>query len=294
MEWINIHVSSLTSELFMRSDPVQRATWLCLLRYCVVQENGGTIKGVTSWPNRTWEQLCGVTKDEALAACLLWKIRGDDLIIMFYPVEQETLIKLKRSGGRSGAIKRWTNIAKVIVQPKVDSSPIATPTETLNAKRKGRVKEEKEKGKVSGVKDHAAAAREADSSWLETIKAQYAKIGVDTDVEKVKAEVWLSTRPSRKFTQRFFVNWLNKVERPVSGYQATKAASIQARKGELVREIHKDISAGISQWRSSEICGWVPDFDRCGLRTKCIEIHGPIAGRIYDEIVSDLEKGDPK
>ena len=34
MNWLNLSIQTLDSENFLGSDPVERATWLCLLRYC--------------------------------------------------------------------------------------------------------------------------------------------------------------------------------------------------------------------------------------------------------------------
>ena len=41
MDWLNLHISVLDSPQVLRCDPVRRATWLFLLRYCISQENGG-------------------------------------------------------------------------------------------------------------------------------------------------------------------------------------------------------------------------------------------------------------
>jgi hypothetical protein len=56
-----------------------------------------------------------------------------------------------------------------------------------------------------------------DEQWLAEIRPQYAKIGVDVDVETVKATVWLTTPKGkgRKFTRHFFINWLNKADRTI-------------------------------------------------------------------------------
>jgi hypothetical protein len=64
MIWLNLNVATLDSEEFVGSDPVERATWLCLLRYCVGQENGGRIAGCKKWKDSHWQQLCRVTLRE--------------------------------------------------------------------------------------------------------------------------------------------------------------------------------------------------------------------------------------
>ena len=48
--------------------------------------------------------------------------------------------------------------------------------------------------------------------------------GIDVRREIAKGRVWLTTKPGRKFTKSFVVNWLNKVEKPlkVASNGATK------------------------------------------------------------------------
>lgn len=62
-----------------------------------------------------------------------------------------------------------------------------------------------------------------DDEWLQTqVRANPAYIGVDIDQELGKMDAWLSTRPQKKKTRRFIINWLNRVERPVNGMTRTE------------------------------------------------------------------------
>jgi len=61
VEWLNIHTSTLDSEAFMCSEPVDQATWLKLQRYCIGQENGGVIRGAKGWTDRQWQHLVRAT-----------------------------------------------------------------------------------------------------------------------------------------------------------------------------------------------------------------------------------------
>ena len=54
MNWINIQTTILDSEEFVGSDPVARATWLCLFRYCAGQENGGVPDELHAWVDATF------------------------------------------------------------------------------------------------------------------------------------------------------------------------------------------------------------------------------------------------
>ena len=106
MEWLNIHSSTLDAPEFVGSDPVRRATWLCLLRYCAGQENGGTISSCKSWPDRKWQQLCRVTQAETQAETQLWHWECESLVVWRYPVEKEDQIKrLRIAGGKSSPAK---------------------------------------------------------------------------------------------------------------------------------------------------------------------------------------------
>lgn len=102
MEWINLHASTLDSDEFLGSDPTERATWICLLRYCIGQENGGRIVGAADWSDRKWQQIVRVTAKEARAACALWTMEGKDLVVWSYPIDRENEVKKNREDGKRG------------------------------------------------------------------------------------------------------------------------------------------------------------------------------------------------
>jgi hypothetical protein len=105
MNWLNLSIQTLDSEHFLGSDPVERATWLCLLRYCIGQENGGTIPTCAGWADRKWQQLVRVTRDEVQSACDLWQWHGDTLIVWGYPIEKEQEVQRNRESGARGGLK---------------------------------------------------------------------------------------------------------------------------------------------------------------------------------------------
>jgi hypothetical protein len=106
MNWINLNVTVLDSEEFLGADPVERATWLCLLRYCVGQENSGHIAGARLWKDRKWQQVVRVTGREVASECELWAWDGDDLIVSFYPIDKEVEVQTNRSNGSKGGRPR--------------------------------------------------------------------------------------------------------------------------------------------------------------------------------------------
>ena len=68
--------------------------------------------------------------------------------------------------------------------------------------------------------------------WYEFIKSKYAKIGVDVESERVKAEAWLSIPRNRhrRFSHQFFINWLNKADRnvPAGGNNGSRSEWLRA------------------------------------------------------------------
>lgn len=102
MDWININTRMLRSPEFIGSEPVARATWLCLLGYCVDQENGGRIKGGAAWKDRQWQQAAGVTTAEVLDAAPLIIVDGEDVLVHGYPAEKEAEVRAKRAAGQAG------------------------------------------------------------------------------------------------------------------------------------------------------------------------------------------------
>ncbi len=106
MDWLNLHTSVLDSPEFLGSDPIERGTWVCLLRYCIGQENGGTIRDCSEWGDRRWQQSVRITKREAHNECDLWSWLGDSIVVRFYPLNKEMEIQGKRKGGESTSDKK--------------------------------------------------------------------------------------------------------------------------------------------------------------------------------------------
>lgn len=122
MEWLNLHASTLDSEQFVRADPVARATWLCLLRYCIGQENGGRIVGAEFWSDRDWLQVAKVTKSEACSESPLWRWEGHDIVVWSYPSEKESIVQRKRVASSSNGSKGG--------RPKTQRKPSENPDKT--------------------------------------------------------------------------------------------------------------------------------------------------------------------
>lgn len=113
MDWLNLHISVLDSPQVLRCDPVRRATWLFLLRYCISQENGGLIADCAAWGDTSWQQIVRVKLKEVRAESPLWTWEGDNLRVTFYPSEKETEVQAKRelarTNGQRGGRPKKTN-----------------------------------------------------------------------------------------------------------------------------------------------------------------------------------------
>lgn len=140
MDWLNLHTSLLDSAEFISAKPPQRATWLCLLRYCAGQENGGTIAACGDWTDRSWQQLCRVTKREVSEACSLWQWINGSLLVWAYPIDKENEVRKNRVNGSRGG----RPLGSVSVKPNKTTRLILAETEQEGNGREG---ERKGKGK---------------------------------------------------------------------------------------------------------------------------------------------------
>ena len=111
MQWLNVQTALLRSPGFIGAEPVQRATWFCLVAWCAEQENGGVIEGAEGWGDRRWMQTCGVTKDEVREKCDLWEWNGKGLIVKHYPADKQAEVEAKREAGKKRAASRATSRA---------------------------------------------------------------------------------------------------------------------------------------------------------------------------------------
>jgi hypothetical protein len=105
MEWFKLEARLIRSEAYIDAEPVQRATWLNLMVFCITQENGGRLESCRDWKDRKWQQLAGVTREEVHDSCLLFHWDPDDpdtLIIPAYPLDKEAQVKEARANGARG------------------------------------------------------------------------------------------------------------------------------------------------------------------------------------------------
>ena len=97
----------------------------------------------------------------------------------------------------------------VLPSPKIPKN-----TQETSATREVEVKISRREG---------AGAPPTPENFLETLKANPAYKHIDFDFEFGKLDAWLLTHPGRKKTQRFIINWLNKVDRVVETARPARA-----------------------------------------------------------------------
>lgn len=127
MDWLNLHTSTLDSPEVLGAEPVDRGTWLMLLRYCVGQENAGVIQNCRDWKDRRWQQTIRVTLEEIDRPSDLWKWHGNDIHVALYPLEKEAQVRNMRALGRSKTQAK-ANAAKA--NGKLGGRPPKTQRET--------------------------------------------------------------------------------------------------------------------------------------------------------------------
>tara|TARA_R110000850_G_C9996151_1_gene468173 strand:+ start:9690 stop:10442 length:753 start_codon:yes stop_codon:yes gene_type:complete len=143
MNYLNLHTDLLRSESYLGAEPVERATWLNLLAWCATQENGGVIHDASEWSDRKWQQVCGITKEEAHLESDLYSFGSKGgMIVSHYPKDKEEEVKTNRLNGKKGGRPKGVKPKKnQVVNPKETTCPEIAETEG-----EGKVKENRIEG----------------------------------------------------------------------------------------------------------------------------------------------------
>lgn len=152
MEWLNLHTSTLDAPEFVGAEPHERATWLCLLRFCIGQENGGRIEGAKLWADRRWQQLCRVTKREVSMTSELWTWEEDNLVVWAYPLDKEEEVKRNRTNGLKGGRPPGSHQKNPKETTRLFSGSTSAETEG-EGEGEGEERKDKEKGNAKGGTD---------------------------------------------------------------------------------------------------------------------------------------------
>ena len=240
MNWINLKISAMNSQEPAGATSAELGTWLRLALYCVEQENGGTIAGARNWNPRQWMAIIGVSEEEIDAETPLWKWEALNLVIWNYPADhQERVERLRDIGGRrsKGKPKQISEAeggaeggACAIAEGGAEGGAQGGPKSNSKANSNSKSKEKsnsKDKVKVeveveaedsippdatAEPTDATTALRAVADLGLEyflNLKADPTYRALDLQLEAGKANAW-AVANRRKFTKRFFINWINR------------------------------------------------------------------------------------
>ena len=153
MNYLNIHTDLLRSESYLGAEPIERATWLNLLAWCASQENGGIIPNASEWTDRKWQQLCGVTKEEATLVSALYEVNSSgDLVVNHYPKDKESEVITKRETAKANGKKGGRPKKKPTTETKEEPTLVKSP-KAEGKGREGKGKERNEKNTPHGVSE---------------------------------------------------------------------------------------------------------------------------------------------
>ncbi len=187
MNWLNINISTLSGEEFLGARPIDRGTWLCLLKYCAILENGGRIENCFKWSARKWSQLAGVYAKEVKRDSKLWSWEGSDIVVWGYPVSKEGEVKRLREQAKGAAERRWGSKEAM---PKGNGKGI--PEGIPEGNCKGNAEEKGKEGNTPIVpkgtdKNPFAMKAETKAIKAEDIYQAYPRhIGIDKAIAKIK------------------------------------------------------------------------------------------------------------
>ena len=213
-----------------------------MLGYCTERETNGIIVGARLWTDREWMHSTGLLASE-VGDSSLWKWITDDLHLELYPHEMQSMVVARREGGRKGGQakteakataaqlngKAKLNPSLTQAEPKLNpslSQPKGNSKEKDNSKEEEQVEEEVKVEMKSEVEAEApippdATAEPTDATtalravaelgleYFLNLKADPTYKTLDLQLEAGKANAW-ATANRRKFTKRFFINWLNR------------------------------------------------------------------------------------
>jgi len=217
MNWLNLNVQTLDSENFLGSDPTDRATWLCLLRYCIGQENSGIISDCKEWADRKWQQLVRVTKKEAERACGLWEWDGESLVVWGYPSEKEDEVKTNRANGSRGGRPRKAKQNHPVSNRETTRFDIAE----TERKEKGK---EIEKEESLTLPFSSERFKESWDSWLKYQKERKKKLTPSTiSINFGRFQKWGESKSIEAIRQSIENGWQGIFEPKVN--PATKAGT---------------------------------------------------------------------
>jgi len=186
MKWLRLYYEILDDTKISEMSDKEFRIWILLMCYASEVDNDGQI-----------------TQDEVQIS---WRIREklDDVVSALNKLN-ELEILVKNNGNLQ--FKSWQKR-----QYKSDDS-------------KERQKHSRMSRRCHGVVTHSEESRgdtdteenriDSNSDFVSNLKEIYTWIDIDTELIKMRG--WLAAHKGRRLTQRFAVNWLNKIDKPLGG-----------------------------------------------------------------------------
>jgi hypothetical protein len=168
MNWLNINTKDMKHPLMVKSDAVQRGSWLSMVCYCTELETDGIIIGARLWTDREWMHSTGLLALE-VGDSSLWKWIGDDLHLELYPHDLQAGVISRREGGRKGG--QATSEAKSAAAKvngnaeKAKLKPSLSQGEAKLKPTKRKEMERKEKELEGTLSYQSALADEREREW---------------------------------------------------------------------------------------------------------------------------------
>lgn len=228
MKWLNIEVATLRSAKYIGAEPIERATWLSLLGYCADQENGGRIIDCLAWKDRQWQQVCGITHNEATMQSNLYIWEGADLLVAFYPADKEEELRSKRLAGSKGGKASGKARAEAQLEAVLEAQLERKGKGNGNGKEMGMLLglnpiESSQQTKVIKPKRKVALA---DDDFLAELINDPTYAGIDVGRESAKFARWCDLH-RKQTTRKRLVAWLNRIDRPLTMPQSPGASGPQ-------------------------------------------------------------------
>jgi hypothetical protein len=252
MEYLNIHRSDVEGEAMQDATPGAVRAWLFLNTYCVGQENGGRIAGARQWPDRKWLKLCSLSYEDIHGASELWHWDGDDLVMEFYPADQEAEFRAKREGGRLGGKRsgraRKEAAREAQVKGEVEAQLEASSEGEVERKEKER-KEKEGKGRERAREGEPLIPTEQEvRTWAELA-------GVDPEFA---AQKWASTNETHGWMKNGrLIDWRSRFKR---FWEDDKALWLQWQKNRCAKSYPDGAKNGADEkpagWKTGDQDWW--------------------------------------
>jgi len=119
-----------------------------------------------------------------------------------------------QSNGKQGGRPKKTEVV-ILNNPEITQTKANQVTKEPNNQRTNEQR---------GVADKPLPTPKlSDVEWMVSLKTHYPHLNVESESRKMDA--WLSTRRGKLKTRRFVVNWLNRIDAPISAGSLTLATS---------------------------------------------------------------------